>query len=76
MVLEEGRRAKKDRQTPTTHVREILRTRSRADGFNLVFFGPTPSTETLAAGATVVRATRRAWAPVEVVDRSGEPPGQ
>lgn len=76
VVLEEGRRVMKDRQTPTIHVREILRTRSRAEGFNLVFFGPTPSTETLAAGATVVRATRRAWAPVEVVDRSGEPPGQ
>lgn len=75
VVLEEGRRAMKDKQTPTIHVREMVRTRSRAEGFNVVFFGPTPSVETLAAGATVVRASRRAWAPVEIVDRSGEPPG-
>ncbi|HLV90820.1 MAG: hypothetical protein J5I28_09465 [Acidimicrobiales bacterium] len=76
VVLEEGRRVMKDRQTPTIHVREMVRTRARAEGFNAVFFGPTPSVETLAAGATVVKATRRAWAPVEIVDRSGEPPGE
>lgn len=75
VVLEEGRRAMKDRQTPTIHVRDLVRTRSRVEGFNTVFFGPTPSVELLAAGAAVVPAARRPWGLVEVVDRSGERPG-
>ncbi len=75
VVLEEGRRAMKDRQTPTIHVREMLRTRSRLERFNLVFFGPTPSVELLAAGAEVTPTSNRAWPLVEVVDRSGDLPG-
>jgi primosomal protein N' (replication factor Y) len=75
VVLEEGRRAMKDRQTPTLHVRDVMRTRTRVEGFNLVFFGPTPSVELLAAGAEVVRAGNRAWPLVEVVDRGEDPPG-
>jgi len=75
VALEEGRRAMKDRQTPTIHVRETLITRSRVEGFNVVFFGPTPSVEVLAGGADVIRAGNRAWPLVEVVDRSQEPPG-
>lgn len=75
VVLEEGRRAMKDRQTPTIHVRELARTRSRAEGFNLAFFGPTPSIEILAAGAPVEPTSSRAWGLVEIVDRSGDPPG-
>ncbi|HUG07480.1 MAG TPA: hypothetical protein VMP13_01070 [Acidimicrobiia bacterium] len=75
IVLEEGRRAMKDRQTPTLHVREILRTRSRLEGFNLVFFGPTPSVELLSAGAEVIHTANRAWPLVEVVDRSEDMPG-
>jgi primosomal protein N' len=75
VVLEEGRRAMKDRQTPTIHVRDLTRTRSRVEGFNTVFLGPTPSVELLAAGAAVVPAARRPWGLVEVVDRSGERPG-
>ena len=73
-VVEEGRRAMKDRQTPTVSVRDLLRTRSAVAGHRLVFVGPTPSLETLAAGATVISSGPRAWAPVEVVDRSEEPP--
>jgi primosomal protein N' (replication factor Y) len=75
VVLEEGRRAMKDRQTPTIHVREVLTVRSRIEGFNLVFFGPTPSVELLSAGAEVIKAGNRAWPLVEVVDRSEEQPG-
>lgn len=75
IVLEEGRRAMKDRQTPTIHVREVMRTRSRLEGFNLVFYGPTPSVELLSAGAEIVREGNRAWPLVEVVDRSQEQPG-
>jgi primosomal protein N' (replication factor Y) len=73
-VVEEGRRAMKDRQTPTVHVRDLLRTRTRLQHHNLVFVGPTPTLETLAAGATPLRARRRAWPPVEVADRGREPP--
>lgn len=75
IVLEESRRAMKDRQTPTVHVRDLLRTRSRLEGFNLVFYGPTPGVELLAEGAEVVTAGSRAWPLVEVVDRSEEGPG-
>jgi primosomal protein N' (replication factor Y) len=75
IVLEEGRRAMKDRQTPTLHVRDLMRTRSRLEGFNLVFYGPTPSVELLAAGAETVHEGNRAWPLVEVVDRAEEQPG-
>jgi primosomal protein N' len=75
LVLEEGRRAMKDRQTPTLHVREVLRTRSRLEGFTTAFLGPTPSVEVLAAGAEVLRCGNRAWPHVEIIDRSDEAPG-
>jgi len=75
VVIEEGHRAMKDRQTPTIHVRDIMTTRSRVEGFALVFIGPTPSLEVLAAGGEVSRATPRAWPLVEVVDRTEDPPG-
>ncbi len=75
VVIEEGRRAMKDRQTPTIHVRDMLLTRARVEGFSLVFMGPSPSLEVLAAGAELSRVGARAWAHVEVVDRSDDPPG-
>lgn len=75
VVLEESRRAMKDRQTPTIHVREVMRNRSRIEGFNLVFYGPTPSVELLSAGAETIHEGNRAWPLVEVVDRSEEAPG-
>jgi primosomal protein N' len=74
VVVEEGRRAMKDRQTPTVAVRDLMRTRAAVGGHHLCFVGPTPSLETLAGGASVVHSGRRAWAPVEVVDRQAEPP--
>lgn len=75
VVLEEGRRAMKDRQTPTLHVRDVIRRRSLVEGFSTVFYGPTPSVEVLATGAEVSRVGNRAWPLVEIVDRSEEPPG-
>ncbi len=75
VVLEENRRAMKERQTPTLHVRELMRTRSLLEGFTLVFMGPTPSVENLAHGAEVTRIGARSWPLVEIVDRSEEPPG-
>lgn len=75
VVLEESRRSMKDRQTPTLHVRDVLTTRSRLEGFNVVFFGPTPGVELLASGADVIKVGNRAWPLVEVVDRSEDGPG-
>lgn len=75
IVLEEGRRAMKDRQTPTLHVRDVLSTRSRIEGFSLVFIGPTPSVEVLASGPEILRLGNRAWPLVELVDRREDPPG-
>ncbi len=73
-VFEEGRRAMKDRQTPTVHVRDLMRTRSRLEGFGLAFVGPTPSVELIAAGAEIIQP-QRPWGLVEVVDRRDDPPG-
>lgn len=75
IVLEEGRRAMKDRQTPTLHVREILMTRSRIEAFSLAFLGPTPTVEVLASGPEIARTGGRAWPLVEVVDRREDQPG-
>jgi len=75
IVLEESRRAMKDRQTPTLHVRDLMVKRSRLEGFNLVFYGPTPGVELLASGADVIKPFNRAWPLVEVVDRSDDQPG-
>ena len=74
LCLEEGRRAMKGR-SPAIHVRDLLRARSRLEGFTSVFYGPTPSLEILSAGAEAVRVGARAWPLVEIVDRSGEAPG-
>lgn len=74
VVVEEGRRAMKDRQTPTLHVRDLMRTRARVEGFGLVFVGPTPSVELVAAGSEMLMP-RRPWGLVEVVDRRQDPPG-
>lgn len=75
IVLEEGRRAMKDRQTPTVHVRDVMTTRARMEGFSLVFIGPTPSLEVLASGPEVIRPANRGWPLVEIVDRRDDPPG-
>jgi primosomal protein N' (replication factor Y) len=75
VVLEEGRRAMKDRQTPTVSVRRLIMTRARLEGFSQVYVGPTPSLELLAAGADMIAAGSRAWPLVEVIDRNEEPPG-
>ncbi|MGH8958250.1 MAG: hypothetical protein ACRDVK_06210, partial [Acidimicrobiia bacterium] len=72
VVVEEGRRAMKDRQTPTISVRDLARTRANLGGLGLAFVGPTPTTETVATGPTVIRGRRRAWPPVEIVDRRHE----
>lgn len=75
IVVEEGRPAMKAPQTPTTHVRDVARRRAVTERFSLVYCGPVPTAETLAAGVELHEPTGRVWPLVEVVSRSEEPPG-
>lgn len=75
VVVEDGRRVMRSQGTPTLSVREIVLRRSVAEAFPLVFFGPVPTLEAIASGATVSGPELREWPPVEVVDRGEEPPG-
>lgn len=61
--------------TPTLNVREVIARRSSAEGFPLEFFGPVPTLEAVAMGASIVAPTQRQWPMVEVVDRGEEAPG-
>ena len=78
VLVDEGRRAMKDRQTPTLHARDLLRTRAAVERFWLLMVGRVPSCEALDAGVEVVRVpgARRAWPLVEIVDRTEDPPGR
>ena len=77
VIIEEGRRGMKDRQTPTVHAREILRMRTKVERFGLLYMGRVPTTEVLRAGTEIVRdpGRNRIWQLVEVVDRGEDPPG-
>jgi primosomal protein N' len=75
IVLGEGRRGMKEPQTPTIHVRDVLRRRGAVERFPVVSLGAVPTTETLAAGVEIIARPGRSWPLVEVVDRSEEPPG-
>ncbi len=75
IVVEDGRRGLRDRQTPTTDAREVLWRRSGVERFALALLGAVPTTGSLASGPEVVRIGARPWPLVEVVDRQQEPPG-
>jgi primosomal protein N' (replication factor Y) len=75
VVIEEGRPAMKAKQTPTLHVRDVLRRRSAVERFDLLFRGPVPTLEILAAGVDVAAPSGRVWPLVEIVDRTQESPG-
>ncbi len=75
VVVEEGRPAMKAPQTPTTHVRDIVRRRATSERFSMVYCGPVPTAEALAAGPAIHEPASRVWPLVEVVSRSEEPPG-
>jgi primosomal protein N' (replication factor Y) len=75
VLMDEGRRSHKERQTPTLHPRTILSHRARLEGFFLATTGLVPTLETVATGAPFVHP-RRLWPLVEVIDRNEEPPGR
>jgi primosomal protein N' (replication factor Y) len=75
VVVEEGRRAMKAKQTPTLQVHELVRRRALVERSGMVLVGPVPTVGTLAHGAAVHELPGRVWPLVEVVDRREEPPG-
>lgn len=75
VVLDEGRRAMKAPQTPTVHVREIVRRRASIERFGVMYTGTVPTAEVLGAGVEIDDLPGRAWPLVEIADRGEEPPG-
>ena len=75
VVLDEGRRAYKSPQTPTFHVRDVLRRRSTIERFSLLLTGSVPTSEALSGGVELIEVPGRVWPLVEVVDRSEDGPG-
>jgi primosomal protein N' (replication factor Y) len=70
IVIQEGRRAYKAKQTPTYHVRDVLHHRSMVERFGLLFVGAVPTTDVVAAGVEMITGRGRVWPLVEVADRS------
>jgi primosomal protein N' (replication factor Y) len=75
VVMDEGRRAMKAPQTPTLHVRELVRRRSAIERLGVMFTGTVPTAEVLGTGVEIDDLPGRAWPLVEVADRAEEPPG-
>ena len=75
VLVEDGRRGMKERQTPTVAVRALARVRAVAERLQLVLVGRVPTVQSLHEGTEVIRVPGRLWAPVEIVDRSEDPPG-
>ena len=74
VLVEPGRRAMKARQTPTTHVRELLRRRATVEKLGLILLGQVPTLETASAAIALTTPPGRVWPLVEVIDRDAEPP--
>ena len=75
IVVDDGRRGHKDRQTPTAHARDVLRRRGAVERFLVATTGRVPTTDAVGAGFEVMAQPGRLWPLVEVVDRSEDPPG-
>lgn len=75
IIVEDGRRVMKSPSTPTLHVREIAQRRCLETNGDLTIISPVPTLESLHHGVEFTYPPGRAWAPVEVVDRTEEPPG-
>ena len=76
VLIDEGRRSHKARQSPTLHTRTLLDARVECEGLRLITTGTVPSTETVNSGAVLGNDSGRKWGVVEVVDRGLEPPGR
>lgn len=76
VLIEEGRRSHKARQSPTLHTRTLLEARTELEGVRLLTTGTVPSTEVVGAGSVLRPSSERPWGTVEIADRSLEPPGR
>jgi len=76
VLVEEGRPGMKERQTPTVVAGRLARVRAAHEGLHLVGLGRVPAIESLHERPEMVRAPGRLWGPVQVVDRTEDPPGQ
>ena len=75
VLVEDGRRGMKERQTPAVAAASIARRRSEVERFPVVHIGRVPTADALAGGIAISSTPGRLWPLVEVVDRSEEPPG-
>ena len=75
VLVDEGRRGMKERQTPTVAVSRLVAARARNEQLQVAHLGRVPTSETLALSPPVVHEGGRLWPPVEVLDRREEPPG-
>lgn len=76
ILVEEGRPGMKERQTPTVVAGRLARVRAAREGLHLVGVGRVPTVESLHERPEMVRAPGRLWGPVQVVDRTEDPPGR
>ncbi len=76
ILVEEGRPGMKERQTPTVVAGRLARVRAAHEGLQLVGVGRVPAVESLYERPEMVRMPGRLWGPVQVVDRTEDPPGQ
>jgi len=75
VIVEDGRRVMRSPGTPTLSVRQVMLHRSGVEGFSIVFHGPVPTLETVAQGVAFESPPGRQWPPVEIADRTEDPPG-
>lgn len=75
VVIDDGRPAMKAKQTPTLHVRDVLRRRAGVERFELAIVGAVPSAEAIAMASRIIETPGRAWPFVELADRREQPPG-
>ncbi len=75
VLVDEGRRGMKERQTPTVAAARLAATRAHHEGLTIFHLSRLPTADTFARDPLVVRLGGRLWPPVEIVDRTGEPPG-
>jgi len=64
----------KAKQTPTLHVREVIRRRAAIERTPAVFMGPVPTVPLIARGIDLREPPGRVWPLVEIADRSGDGP--
>lgn len=76
VLVEEDRRGMKERQTPTVAAGALARVRSTTEGSQLVLLGRIPGVRTLQEGTPLQQVPGRLWGPLEIVDRTDDPPGE